>query len=441
MVVVTLISNADQSVKKTVVIDDNSSKQDILLLAKNKLRLSKAKLLFSDQGKIIENLNNEKSLYISCGETYNGPANAGLQAEVKVIGSRSEIDSAAIQELQTLARLPGVINIRGMPDLHAGPTGCVIASLDCIYPRFVGSDAGCGMSVFVAGKRDKFNAVRFQKSIDDINSLSLQEVTSLKQKYDLVDTTYDNDLGTIGGSNHFAEYQCLDTVMDSELCRELQITKDMLLLTVHSGSRGLGKSISDAYGNQRLSEGSEIKRYMSSHDHAVRWGRANRLAIASRILQESTDQIKPTIDICHNQVVKKYDNYYHRKGAAPADKGFVILPGSRGSHSYIVKPKASLSHHDLMDIGFSMAHGAGRRLTRTKAEAKALKYCNGNYDSLLTTALDSIVSCFDRKVLCQEIPEAYKNIDDIVSDLAPYVNVVAKLMPVLTIKCLPHNVR
>ncbi|RYE18541.1 MAG: RNA ligase RtcB family protein, partial [Sphingobacteriaceae bacterium] len=378
-------------------------------------------------------------LYISCGETYNGPANDWCQAEVKIIGERSEIESSAIEELHTLSKLPGIVKILGMPDLHSGPTGCVIATLDCIYPRFVGSDAGCGMSVFMAGKKSRFNSLRFQKSIDEIESLSAHEIASLKQKCNIWDTAYDKDLGTIGGSNHFAEYQCIDTVMDSELCRELQIHKDMLLLTVHSGSRGLGKSISDAYRNICLKDESEITRYMSSHDHAVRWGQANRLGIASRILRTSTDQIVPLIDICHNQVVKLSNVYYHRKGAAPADDGYVILPGSRGSHSYIVKPKASLTYDNLRDIGFSIAHGAGRRLTRTKAEAKALKLCKGNYDSLLTTALNSVVSCLDKKVLCQEIPEAYKNIDDVILDLAPYVSVVAKLMPVLTIKSLPDN--
>jgi release factor H-coupled RctB family protein len=366
---------------------------------------------------------------VSSGEEYRGPPARPKPAAVRLIGDNSECDKEALDELKSVAKLSGVVRVWGMPDLHSGPTGCVIGTVGCVYPRLVGGDAGCGMAVFDAGKVTGFDAFRFKKYLPGIGSLSEDDVHDLLTASQLPTTSFDKSLGTIGGSNHFAEFQAVDIMMDSELFDSLGIKKDSLILTVHSGSRGYGKAIFEEYGNTCIDDPAKIEEYMTKHDSALRWGVTNRRAIGCRLLSDSS--VEPLFDICHNQIVQRSEMYLHRKGAAPADQGFVIIPGSRGSHSYIVKPKEGI---DLMRIGSSLAHGAGRRLSRKTARAKAIKKCGGYLETLLTTALDSLVSCTDKQVLCEEIPEAYKDIEKVIADLQQYVHVVVKLRPILTIK-------
>ncbi len=439
LLTVCLISNTDVSVKKCVVIDESIDVDSLLVIAKNKLKLPKAKQLFTGWGEEISRDEQFKrrsrpsnEVWVSCGEAYRGPTRCLEEAPIKIVGDKSEISTDAVHELGVVAKLPGVIGVWGMPDLHSGPTGCVIATRKCLYPRFVGSDAGCGMAVFPAGKASVFCPLKFKKHLANINILDSLLIEEFLLKSNIESSSDDKSLGTIGGSNHFAEFQSVDTVMDSELFRELSLEKDSLLLTVHSGSRGFGKSVFEDFGNVCLKEADDIAKYLQKHDAAIRWGITNRRAIAARLL--SNKAVRPCLDICHNQIVQNEtmpEVYIHRKGAAPADAGCVIIPGSRGTHSYIVKPKDQI---DVKNIGWSLAHGAGRRLSRTKAKAKALKKCGGQIESLLTTVLDSVVSCGDAQVLCEEIPEAYKNIDDVISDLQPFIYVVAKLKPLLTIK-------
>ena len=76
---------------------------------------------------------------------------------------------------------------------------------------------------------------------------------------------------------------------------------------------------------------------------------------------------KPVTSVFHNYMEEKTINnqeyWLHRKGATPADKGFVIIPGSRGDYSYIVSPITENVHQSC----YSLAHGAGRRLSRADA--------------------------------------------------------------------------
>lgn len=76
----------------------------------------------------------------------------------------------------------------------------------------------------------------------------------------------------------------------------------------------------------------------------------------------------------------------HRKGATPSDKGYVVIPGNRGSYSYLVKP---LEDNGWLS-GYSLAHGAGRKMSRSKALANG-KHHYENPKTLLKTDLDSRV--------------------------------------------------
>lgn len=162
--------------------------------------------------------------------------------------------------------------------------------------------------------------------------------------------------------------------------------------------------------------------------------------------------------------------WVHRKGAAPLDAvrhGAVVIPGSRGSASYVVVPRRAgldgtrpsgdgcttassstaapaatpastptTASSQAARAGFSLAHGAGRRWTRTKAAEHGPRLVRGVEAGTAREALGSKVIWGDKRALYEEVPEAYKDIDCVIDDLVSFglVDVVAVLHPVLTFK-------
>ena len=128
--------------------------------------------------------------------------------------------------------------------------------------------------------------------------------------------------------------------------------------------------------------------------------------------------------------------WLHRKGAALSDAGPVVIPGSRGARSYLVLPVGDGEH-----CGFSLAHGAGRKWTRSDAKGR-LKERFRPAD-LTRTDLGSTVICDDRDLLYEEAPQAYKDIDDVIGDLvhAEAARPVAVLSPLITYKVHHHRER
>lgn len=189
----------------------------------------------------------------------------------------------------------------------------------------------------------------------------------------------------------------------------------------------------------------EAQDYTALHDQAVSWARANRALITKRVITalnpDMIDETVHVLDISHNYVEKRTvsaatwgaegerEVFIHRKGAASVFDGPVVIPGSRGSHTYVVQPTG-----DGIVNGFSLAHGAGRAMSRTSAEAefRKPKYANQMYH----TVFGSTVVCEDLKTLYQEAPDAYKQIDLVVQDLvnAGVCKIIAILQPVLTYK-------
>jgi release factor H-coupled RctB family protein len=125
--------------------------------------------------------------------------------------------------------------------------------------------------------------------------------------------------------------------------------------------------------------------------------------------------------------------WLHRKGAAPADVGLVVIPGSRGHFSYLVQP--TLAAPQTEDAAFSLAHGAGRKWNRGKALQMG-KSSTKKADTLTTTDLGSRVICENKDLLYEEVPDAYKEIEDIINDLQDFnlIKIVAVLRPMITYK-------
>lgn len=137
------------------------------------------------------------------------------------------------------------------------------------------------------------------------------------------------------------------------------------------------------------------------------------------------------LEICHNSVTPyKNEGWLHRKGAAPADKGLVVVPGSRGAFSYIVKPRPKNTDVSLA----SVAHGAGRKWRRSGVKARLVN--RYSVSDLTRTPLGGRVICEDKALIYEEAPEAYKDISVVIADMqeAGLIDVIATLRPLITYK-------
>ena len=346
------------------------------------------------------------------------------------------IEGKSIEQLQTTAKLTGMKKVVGMPDLHPGrgnPIGAAFYSEKVIYPYLVGGDIGCGMGLWQTDlKVKKARRDKWVKKIVDMDSTWSGDHGAFIKEFGLPE--WDDALGTIGGGNHFAELQKIDQVVDEEIFVNSGLDKNFLQLMVHSGSRGLGqlvlKSHVEKYGAAGLSEDMpEFSKYLEKHDFALNWAIANRALIARRFLNSIHGDGQCITDMCHNSVSSCGSGWLHRKGAAPADIDLVLIPGSRGSLSYIVKPIGSQQENC-----YSLAHGAGRKYHRHDCRGRFRE--KFSVKDLQQTSLGSSVICENKDLLYEEAPQAYKDIDVVIDDMVQFgvIKVVASLKPLITYK-------
>lgn len=349
-----------------------------------------------------------------------------------IINQKCWLESEAKDQLVYLSKLEGVLEVVGLPDLHVGkvPIGSVVKTKDIIYPHIIGGDVGCGMRLINTGVASKkFKVERIAKKLEKLRSLD--EITIPNELYRMTST---KSLGTIGGGNHFAEFQILDKVYNSEKFEELNFDKDSILLLIHSGSRGFGERLLTRFGGEKglKIDSEEAEIYLRKHKKALEIAELNRQVIADKLLDYLgyNSKQEKVIDCYHNFVEEVDGYFYHRKGATSSKKGFVVIPGSRGSLTYIVAPKEDTSIS--LD---SLSHGAGRKWARHMCKSRLEK--KYTFEDIKNTKLKSKVICRDLDLLYQEAPKAYKNINDVIDSLIEYdlIEVVATLKPLITYKC------
>jgi len=373
----------------------------------------------------------------------NGNMNTLTETQVRLFAStHSWIEGEAVRQLYATAKLDGVRHAVGFPDLHPGkgsPVGAAFVTEGVIYPHLIGGDIGCGMGLF------KTDLVRRDAKLDRWAKLQFnlehpwdQFVSDFLAEHDLESTEFDSALGTIGGGNHFAELQTVEKVFDADEFKKLDLGKQQLVVLVHSGSRGLGESILRDHVDQHFGNGVEADsfaagEYLRGHDFAVRWAKANRKLIADRFVAALGAAAECLWDGCHNSISRRETGretvWLHRKGAVTEDAQFVVIPGSRGSLSYIVKPMGDGESH-----AWSLAHGAGRKWARSDARQRMRE--RFGMHQLVQTPLGGRVVCEERDLLYEEAPAAYKDIEAVIGDLvaAGLVSVIATLRPLLTYK-------
>ena len=368
----------------------------------------------------------------------NSPAVGGRAPIHTFYSTRSWIEGNATQQLEDVASLSGVKAVAGMPDLHPGkygPVGCSILA-DRIHPQLVGSDIGCGMGLFQLDLAVR--KLRVDKAADRLRALDMPwegDVAGAMAEAGLATTPFDASLGTIGGGNHFCEMQAIEEILEPETAAKAGLDRSRAYLLVHSGSRGLGFSILQrqlAAGAAPLDPASETGgAYLAEHDVAVRWAALNRRVIAMRATEVVGAASSAIADLSHNLVEVTGAGVLHRKGTAPADRGLVPIPGSRGTLSYLVEPLAATRPETLA----SLAHGAGRKFDRASMHGR-IRTGKSDRAKLARNPFGGVIVCEDRDLLVEEAPEAYKSIDRVIADLADFglARVVATFRPLVTFK-------
>jgi tRNA-splicing ligase RtcB len=389
----------------------------------------------------------------------------GGRVPVKVF--TGDLDTLARQQLANVAQLPIVFgHVAAMPDVHAGigaTVGSVIATRRAVIPAAVGVDIGCGMnavrlSLEAAQLPDGLSRVRaaIERAVpvgfdehgesdsrrDACAPLS-RRLEAIVRKHPKIakmqrehEKKWIRQMGSLGGGNHFIEL-CLDE-------------SDRVWVMLHSGSRGVGNCIGryfiaqareamqkrDAHLPDRdlawLDEGTKL---FDDYVEAVGW--AQDYALANRremmdLIVDALHRLLPAFEAtgeainCHHNYVEREEHfgervYVTRKGAISARQGELgIIPGSMGTRSYIVRGKGN------PDSFRSCAHGAGRRMSR--AEAKR-RYSRADLEEQTRG-----VECRKDKGVLDEIPGAYKDIDQVMADQTDLVEVAHTLKQVICVK-------
>jgi tRNA-splicing ligase RtcB len=287
-----------------------------------------------------------------------------------------------------------------------------------------------------------------------------------------------DQLGTLGSGNHFLELGVVDEVFDPEAARVLGLEEGRVTLLLHTGSRGLGHQVcTDSLKTMRRAMGrhgirvpdpqlccvplrsQEGRAYLGAMNAAVNFAFANRQILATLAVRglagglevkESSLGARTVYEVAHN--IAKIETHtvdgvsrrvcVHRKGATRAFpphhpevparyRGIgqpVLIPGDMERYSFVLtgRPRA-------MELTFgSSCHGAGRRLSRTKARA----HSRGRAIAREMAERGILVRSASRRTQEEEVADAYKDVAEVVDAVAAVglSTVVARLRPVAVVK-------
>jgi tRNA-splicing ligase RtcB len=393
-------------------------------------------------------------------------------ANVKMWVGAMEVEQAALTQIMNISQLPVLAgHIAIMPDVHMGKgatVGSVIPTRAAIIPAAVGVDIGCGMVAAMTNLKaedlptslyslrnaiERDVPVGFNEHAKGIPSVSgpyadilRKNLTKTMQAWDTLamkpnlwkadEKKIGRQVGTLGGGNHFIEI-CLDT-------------NSNVWVMLHSGSRGIGNQIGTIAVEQAkeqalkrgwglpdqdlawLDEGTpEFDAYIEAMHWAQDYARFNRdtmMNLVLAVLRHKIPQMKVVGEVinCHHNFTSLEEHFGEeiwvtRKGAVSAKAGQMgIIPGSMGAKSFIVQGKGN---HDAY---CSCSHGAGRKMSRN--QAKKL------FTSLDLATQTAGVECRKDDDVIDEIPGAYKDIDEVMAAQADLVDIVHTLKQVMCIK-------
>ena len=385
----------------------------------------------------------------------------------------SNLEEGAMQQGINMANMPCVFHhVAMMPDAHQGMGVCiggVLALKNAICPNAIGVDIGCGMI-----------AVKTNVQADALSEMSVRRSWQTKAKEripvgegnhhrekqtwerfewylaqcSLSSSPWPNEidrknLHTLGGGNHFCELQKDDD--------------GNVWIMIHSGSRNLGHRIATYYHNIAKEKCKRWfvnlpdedlaflpidekagKDYLFDMNFALEYAKENRkgmMDVAFQTLQEVCEGLGVPCeevwryDIHHNYAALENhfgeNVYVHRKGATSAKLGETgIIPGSMGTHSYIVE---GLGNHESF---MSCSHGAGRKMSRTAAsESLTKEECDKAMEGIVCDRWNTVRRGKSAgKLDLSEAPGAYKDIEEVIANESDLVRPIVRLTPLAVLK-------
>lgn len=404
-------------------------------------------------------------------ETFMGETGVPVKAWVQGV----DLDKGAKTQLLNTASLPFIHKwLAVMPDVHFGlgaTIGSVIPTLKAVIPAAVGVDIGCGMMAV----RTTLKASDLPDSLAEMR-LNIERAiphgsgkarrgsrdkgtwhhvpdpqerawAGMKDGYDEMLAKYPklsrksnqmNQLGTLGGGNHFVEV-CLDE-------------NDTVWFMLHSGSRGIGNRIGTYFvqlakqdmerqmrnlPDKNLAYFEEGSEYFEDYVKAVSWAqnyaRTNRDIMMEALIEAVSLTRGVPKFLCKQEAINCHHNYISlenhfgedvyvtRKGAVKAGLGDMgIIPGSMGAKSFIVRGKGNA------DSFCSCSHGAGRIMSRTQAK-KLITVDQHKEDTFG-------VECKKDESVLDESPKAYKDIDKVMEAQEELVEIVYTLKQIVCVK-------
>ncbi|MBN2495683.1 MAG: RtcB family protein [Deltaproteobacteria bacterium] len=374
-----------------------------------------------------------------------------------------DLDAGSIQQMQNAVRLP--IAVRGalMPDAHKGyglPIGGVLAADGAVIPYAVGVDIACRMKLSVldmpAALLDS-QQDRLARAIEAECRFGVGATFEPRRQHAVMDEDWDagpvtaqvkdrahGQLGTSGSGNHFVEFGILRFERDD---LGMQAGAYLALLS-HSGSRGAGNLVATHYSKLARELHDELpdelahlawldldtdagREYWQAMELMGRYAAANHELIHRCVVAHLGAEVLLDIENHHNfawrEVHDGREVIVHRKGSTPAGPGVLgVIPGSMGTPGYLVRGKGQ------PESLHSASHGAGRRMSRTQAKkeldwAEAERFLAQRGVVLLSAGLD-------------EVPMAYKDIEQVMQAQADLVEPVARFEPRL-VKMAPAGER
>lgn len=438
----------------------------------------------------------------------------------------------SLQQLVNVSTLPGIAApALGMPDIHEGygfPVGGVAAtrlSDGVISPGGIGFDINCGVRLLTSrlskhelqdslqpllheisravpagygrGGREltlkgkeldrlleegvaylvRRHGIGSEQDLEVIESKGTIPGAKASEVSDRAKLRGGDQLGTLGGGNHFLEIQEVEAIYDEEAARAYGITHEgQITVLIHTGSRGLGHQVCTDYvkrmdaamrnygidvPDRQLAcaplSSREGKAYLAAMAAAANFAFSNRHVIAHRVrrafryvlggkFSDAQLHLRTIYDVAHN--IAKIERHgdelvcVHRKGATrafgpsspelpDAYRGVgqpVFIPGSMGTGSFIL---AGTDEAHELSLG-STAHGAGRAMSR----AASKRQVHGGQLRDRLAAQGILVAGASNKELAEEAPTAYKDVDAVVDvvDAVGIANKVARVRPLAVLK-------
>jgi tRNA-splicing ligase RtcB len=394
-------------------------------------------------------------------------ADATLSAESTTFAARQApapceifgegLEEGALQQMRNACQLPVAVAGALMPDAHQGyglPIGGVLATDNVVIPYAVGVDIACRMKMTVLERPVADLETRPRELISALEGETRFGVGATfrdRRRHAVMDEDWNvsgvtaglkdrawSQLGTSGSGNHFVEFGVL-TVSDASLGLA---AGEYLALLSHSGSRGTGNAVATHFSRVARNRHPELppalahlawldlgteegQEYWAAMELMGRYAAANHRLIHEHIARALGSAVLLDIENHHNFAWRERhllpggrerDVIVHRKGATPAGEGVLgIIPGSMAAPGYVVRGKGSEA--SLL----SASHGAGRRMSRTRAKnefswADAQRVLRERHVKLLSAGLD-------------EVPMAYKDIDTVMAAQRSLVDTLARFDP------------